>query len=162
MWQSHSTLQIVIYSQLPLENQNQCFFFSVLLFFFQINDFQLRFNYKTVTQSILLVYTQCKVLQETCVRNEACSEHINRKGWFSFAFKSRRNGLDSQLYQNNSKGLSGVSTEMKVHSLHLPSQRNKQSLLKATHPDFPPCGIPHLLCCLLIPQKHSLPWQWQW
>lgn len=43
-----------------------------------------------------------------CIRNEAHSKHINWKGWFSFSSEDRRNGLDSQLYQTNSKGISGM------------------------------------------------------
>lgn len=77
---------------------------------FQINDFQLHFNYKTVKQSSLLMYTQCKLLQETCIRNEAHSEHINWKGWFSFSSKRRRNGRESHLYETNAKGLSVKGT----------------------------------------------------
>lgn len=129
---------------------------------FQINDFQLHFNYKTIKQSILLMYTQCKLLQETCVRNEAHSEHINWKSWFSFSSKRRRNGRESHLYETNAKGLSGMKAEMKMQYVFAFPQSKEQAKLTKSKlhagrcPAGCSCGIPQSLCCLLIWLKHSL------
>lgn len=76
-------------------------------------------------------------------KNEACSEHIKRKGWSSFSFKSTRNGIDSQLCRSNSKGLSGMSKEVKVSAFPQPREWAKAT---STHLHFPwKMGIPHLL-----------------
>lgn len=78
-----------------------------------------------------------------CIRNEAHSEHINRKGWFSFSPKCRRNGLDSELYKANAKDCSGSREKMKLQYLFAFPQRSKQNLTIVTseQPGTPPFAL---------------------